>query len=240
MRGDRPQSSPPTPAKRKLVWAAQRLIRVVFYRYVFGRKVPFAGDLTRVISAWDTPVQETWEAQYATGEWTYLRRLEELARYSVIIGYIQLLKPNSAILDVGCGEGILFHRIRPYGYSRYVGVDVSSVAISGLASEQNAQTSFIVADAEAYVPQEQFDVIVFNEVLYYFHNPLEAIGRYTQALRGGGVVVVSTYTGYTKAMAILRQMKAMLSLLDEVRVVHGPTSWRCSVFTAKPASKVST
>src|SRR5690348_2798439 len=50
--------------------------------------------------------QKQWEAEYQNGRWEYMKNLEELARYSIIVGYVDYLKKGGAILDVGCGEGI--------------------------------------------------------------------------------------------------------------------------------------
>jgi SAM-dependent methyltransferase len=233
-------------ANSRLVGTTNRFGRALFYQLVFGRKVPFASELTKVVSAWerkkkkgDIPVKrDVWEALYLRGTWDYMNEVDELARYSVITGYLQFLRPKSAILDVGCGEGILFRRYRPYGYSRYVGIDISQVAIDRLCREQDHKTHFIAADVETYVPQERFDVIVFNEALYYFHDPLEVIGRYTVALKEDGVVVVSTYAGSHRALSILRQVKNKLSLVDEVVTTHGSTSWVCSVFTASKTARL--
>jgi 2-polyprenyl-3-methyl-5-hydroxy-6-metoxy-1,4-benzoquinol methylase len=218
---------------------ASQLARALFYRFVFGRKMPFAGKLTAIVSAWEQKTkkggipldQEVWEAQYLIGKWNFLNQPDELARYSVIIAYLQFFKPKGAVLDVGCGEGILWSRYRPYGYTRYVGLDISHAAIEKLCPEQDAQTHFLVVDAERYVPQERFDVIVFNEVLYYFHDALEVVRRYTQALQDDGIVVVSTYAGSARALSILRQVKTKLFLLDEVKITHGAQAWLCSVFT---------
>src|SRR6266566_1558759 len=53
------------------------------------------------------PTVDIWNAQYESGRWTYLGRLSELSRYSVLVGYMVHFKPGGAVLDVGCGEGIL-------------------------------------------------------------------------------------------------------------------------------------
>jgi len=44
---------------------------------------------------------QAWEAQYASGRWDYLAQLSELARFSVLAGYICHLKPGGAVLDTG-------------------------------------------------------------------------------------------------------------------------------------------
>src|ERR1700739_5169135 len=65
---------------------------------------------------------QTWEAQYAAGRWDYLAELSELARFSVLAGYICHLKPGGTVLDTGCGQGVLLRRLPVSSYSRYRGL----------------------------------------------------------------------------------------------------------------------
>src|SRR3972149_11693837 len=71
-----------------------------------------------------------WEKRYKDGAWDRLRKSEELARYSLIVGYTHFFVKGGSILDVGCGEGILYEKLGKGYYSRYFGMDVSTVAIS--------------------------------------------------------------------------------------------------------------
>src|ERR1039458_2921005 len=86
----------------------------------------------------DNFTENEWESTYEGGKWDYLNQLKELAHYSVIIGYINYFKHNGAVLDVGGGEGILFDRMRSCSYSRYVGIDISQIAI-GHASKKKTE-----------------------------------------------------------------------------------------------------
>src|SRR5919109_102772 len=99
--------------------------------------------------------QADWEVQYSSGRCDYYRHLSELARYSVVVGYCHYLKPSGTILDLGCGEGILQERLDPKKYSRYVGVDFSSEAISRASQRQDKKNLFVTADISTYVPEEQ-------------------------------------------------------------------------------------
>ena len=52
----------------------------------------------------DAPLsKEAWEEQYRKGGWDFMRRLDEVARYSVIAGFLHHLKPGGSVLDVGSG-----------------------------------------------------------------------------------------------------------------------------------------
>ena len=109
--------------------------------------------------------REGWEQSYAAGKWEYLSGIEELAHYSVILGYAWYLQSNS-ILDVGCGEGVLTRILQAFPYEAYHGVDVSAHAIAAAEARYgNTKTRFFRADAEAFRPERCFDTIIFNKYL---------------------------------------------------------------------------
>ncbi len=173
---------------------------------------------------------EAWEAQYAAGRWDYLAQLPELARFSILAGYIHHLKPGGAVLDAGCGQGILLSRLPGGCYSRYVGIDVSGSAIAVAQKQQGERSSFLVVDCEEYFPVEHFDVIVFNEVLCCLRDPLRTVERYAGCLNPDGLLLVSLCTAARGGAAILRRLKRAYAAIDEVEVVHSgrKISWVCA------------
>jgi 2-polyprenyl-3-methyl-5-hydroxy-6-metoxy-1,4-benzoquinol methylase len=173
---------------------------------------------------------QAWEAQYAAGRWDFLAELSELARFSVLAGYICHLKPGGTVLDTGCGQGVLLRRLPNSCYSRYVGIDVSGSAISVAQGHGNERSTFLAADCEEYSPAEHFDVIVFNEVLCCLSDPLRTVERYARSLNPGGLVLVSLCTAARGSATILRRLKRAYSTVDEVRVVHSgrKVSWVCT------------
>ena len=173
---------------------------------------------------------QTWEAQYAAGRWDFLAELSELARFSILAGYICHLKPGAAVLDTGCGQGVLLRRLPRSCYSRYVGIDVSGSAIRVAQRQQSERSTFLAADCEDYSPAEQFDVIVFNEVLCCLRDPLRTVERYARSLNPGGLVLVSMCTAARGSATILWRLKRAYATVDEVRIVHSDrkVSWVCS------------
>lgn len=158
-----------------------------------------------------TGTQAIFDAEYANGRWDYLRRPTELPRFSVIAGYCHYYQPSSVILDVGCGEGILQESLCPSTYRRYVGIDYAQEAIQRAAHKQDAKTHFVQADAATYLPTERFNVIVFNECLYYFADPLGVVERYEPFLAPDGIYIVSMFDEVEKAKA--QQIWQMLARL---------------------------
>jgi 2-polyprenyl-3-methyl-5-hydroxy-6-metoxy-1,4-benzoquinol methylase len=173
---------------------------------------------------------QTWEAQYAAGRWDFLAELSELARFSILAGYICHLKPGGTVLDTGCGQGVLLRRLPRSCYSKYVGIDVSASAISVAQEQGNERSTFLAADCEEYSPAEHFDVIVFNEVLCCLRDPLRTVERYTRSLNPGGLLLVSLCTAARGSSTILGRLKRAYATVDEVRVVHSgrKVSWMCT------------
>ena len=182
---------------------------------------------------------QTWEAQYAAGRWDYLGQLSELARFSILAGYICHLKPGATVLDTGCGQGVLLRRLPISCYSKYVGIDLSSSAISVAQVHGNERSTFFAADCEEYSPAEQFDVIVFNEVLCCLRDPLHTVERYARSLNPGGLLLVSLCTAARGSSTILRRLKRAYATVDEVRVVHGgrKVSWVCTALHPEARSE---
>ena len=216
-------------------------VYVLYYQLLFGRRFPFSGWLAGRVHAWelatgrgDAPVgKEVWEEQYRHGGWEFMRGFDELARYSVIAGYLHHLRPGGSVLDVGSGEGLLADHLRPFGYSRYLGVDLSEAAIRQAAGRTDAATSFAAADAESYVPPERWDAIVFNECVYYFDDPVGTVRRYEAFLAEGGAFVVSTFRS-RRADVIVRRLIETCSLIEETAITNRKGTWVIRVL--RPAS----
>ena len=166
-----------------------------------------------------------WNLQYSTGRWDSLGNIGELAHHSIIAGYFRHYSANRSVLDVCCGEGVLQGVLGKDAYSNYVGVDISSAAIAKAEARLSANTTFFSADVAAFIPAQCFSVIVFNECLYYFEDPLAVLERYERFLCGNGVFVVSMYVQKQPAR-IWRMIDANYQVQDETKVTNSVgVSW---------------
>jgi 2-polyprenyl-3-methyl-5-hydroxy-6-metoxy-1,4-benzoquinol methylase len=82
-----------------------------------------------------------WDTEYATGVWDYLGAPQQL-NYNTLLGFLQKFGRQGAILEVGCGEGILQQRMPVGAYSKYLGIDVSRIAIKKAARGNNETTEY--------------------------------------------------------------------------------------------------
>lgn len=219
---------------REIIQQADRAGAWLYYRFLYGRTLPAplaaaAGRWERIRRASDMPQSaHSWEEQYQRGRWDFLGTAGERARFSVIVGLLSAIDRPS-VLDVGCGDGTLYRRFRTNGCSRYVGIDLSPKAVASAAADATGEARFLVADAAAYRPEGSFDAIVFNEILYYLHQPVAEVARYANSLAPGGYIIVSTYIGSPRAAAVLRQVCRAFEVREETQVAQDGNQWMVTV-----------
>ena len=169
-----------------------------------------------------------WNQEFGAGKWDFLGSAAEMPRYAVIAGYFGALPENPAVLDVGCGAGLLQPWLKRIGYARYLGIDLSETAIVRAQAQADAQTRFEAADAESFVLPETFDVIILNEMLYYMADPVGMLRRYAAHLRRDGVFILSLWD-CRESVRAWNASRKVLAVLDEARVAHAHLSWRIRV-----------
>jgi len=200
----------------------------LYYRYLFLRRNTVARALVSLIGRPKVPTKKMWDTQYANGHWERLKDLCEQAHGAVAASYVAYLKPNSSVLEIGCGEGILLPRLREIGYRAYTGIDISEFAIGKCRTMADEKTRFIVGDAEQYVPDTPVDVILLNESIYYFVEPIACLCRYAERLAPGGVFIVSMFDK-ERTRPIRRALKETFRVIDETIVSNSKGTWYCSV-----------
>jgi 2-polyprenyl-3-methyl-5-hydroxy-6-metoxy-1,4-benzoquinol methylase len=171
-----------------------------------------------------------------------MRELHELARYSLIAGYYAYLKPTGSVMDVGCGEGILQHHLVPFGYRYYLGIDLSQTALAMAAAHADGRTEFRYADVESWKPDRKFDVIIFNEMLYYCSNPFDVVRRLADSLEPDGIMIASMWSsppGRRKAAQIWRAITSIAEIVDST-TARNREAWTINVFRLKVACSSET
>lgn len=139
---------------------------------------------------------EQWDAQFRGGKWDYLvtgitpntRRLVEI---------IENIPSPRKVLDIGCGNGGLYFALKEKMVDVvYVGVDYSTEGITQ-ARLRFPDVAFFVGDATEPDSSwgKDFNVVVFNEVLYYVP-ALRTIEQSLPLLSPRGHMVVSMYRSW--------------------------------------------
>jgi 2-polyprenyl-6-hydroxyphenyl methylase/3-demethylubiquinone-9 3-methyltransferase len=111
-----------------------------------------------------------------------------------------------AVLDVGCGGGILTEAMAREG-AKVTGIDLSEKAL-GVARlhqlESGASVDYRLMSAEAMAADvpASFDVVTCMELLEHVPDPASIVGACAQLVRPGGHVVFSTINRNAKAYAL--------------------------------------
>jgi 2-polyprenyl-3-methyl-5-hydroxy-6-metoxy-1,4-benzoquinol methylase len=164
--------------------------------------------------------QHVLDAQYARAEWEYLRSIGELPRFGVVSAYCRLLATKGSLLEVGCGDGILVEQLDRSRFAHVTGVDISSIAVERARALEDERTEFVCADAETFTPDRIFDLVVFNEVLEYFDDPLAVVQRYEDFMKPDGHMVVSMFAAPFTARTrhIWRSLESRYEVLAHAKV----------------------
>ncbi len=175
-------------------------------------------------------VAADWQEQYRSDAWKYLGSVGELSRYSLIAGYCRHYRPGGRVLEIGCGEGLLAPHVTSAGTASYLGVDISPAAVEAARAQACGRARFEVGDAETWAAPagEAFDLLVFNESLYYLDAPAAQVTRHARALGPDGLVVVSMQEMVT-GHRIWSMLRAGYRTLDAVRVQHDRLAWHVRV-----------
>ena len=200
---------------------------------------PLARLLSRVFPGGNAEnAERPWEQEHARGGWNWLSGISEAPHNYVIAAYARHLKPDAAVLDVGCGAGVLHSILHREGYRRYVGIDLSPTAIQSASALADARTQFLVADVSAFRTEERFDLIILNEVLYCFPDPGAVLDTLARLLREGGIFIVSmSRAGFRDALAkqkIWRELRGKYGLIEEISL-HYPAGLPRTVAVFRPA-----
>ena len=123
----------------------------------------------------------------------YAARYEELyrrhwwwrARDAVVVKTLARLAPTDGfgrILDVGCGDGLFFGRLRRFGEPEGVEPDESLLTPRGRARGQ----IFAVPFDDRFQPGRRYGLVVMLDVLEHLPEPVAALSRVADLLEPGG------------------------------------------------------
>jgi 2-polyprenyl-6-hydroxyphenyl methylase/3-demethylubiquinone-9 3-methyltransferase len=140
--------------------------------------------------------RDRWNHQYRSGQWSGLHGEDD--RFAAVTRMLEQFNGKPAILEIGCGDAVLFQKLPPTAYSVFDGVDISDVAIQAARRFEKPHVTFTNGDMQVFTPRRQYDFIVFNESLYYARSPAATLKRYIPFLtRKGSFIVTAVANKYT-------------------------------------------
>lgn len=177
-----------------------------------------------------------WDRDYGAGKWGHLDSISEMGHYLLIVGYASRLAERPRILDVGCGDGVLRAHFLDTKISEYVGLDISSVAVAHATAKGFPDTRFLVADFDSAPELGAFDIVIFNESIYYAPDPLPVFETFSRRVKAGGAIIVSMHdTGLRKA-AIWRRLERCHASTHATRLTNErKQTWDVRVFVMSGA-----
>ena len=97
------------------------------------------------------------------------------------------------VLEIGCGTGQLASMIATAGASSVLAFDYSENSIETAKSTYNlGNLEFLCQDANDYVPQQKFDVVVLQGVLEHLDDPFISLDIFkTKFLKEDGILITS-------------------------------------------------
>lgn len=172
---------------------------------------------------------QTWEQKYREEKYGLSSQKED-GRYGALLQILRRYDRGS-MLDLGCGDGLLWKDYRPLSNSSLVGVDYSATAVAKANALNLPNCRFNCGDYRTFLPDQQISVVVFNESLYYIDDFLDALKKSSEWLTENGAIVVSMFDTLVTARIwkkLLRQYSPIQGVT--VRDHESGCSWTVRVF----------
>jgi SAM-dependent methyltransferase len=167
-----------------------------------------------------------WDYQYAVGKWEKLKG--EQSRIAATAAFLRRHAPGGSVLEIGCGEALLQRELGANPYARWIGVDISEIAVARAQAFAGPTVSYVLADMETFDPADQFDAIVFTESIYYSPACAPLLRRYATWLKPNGVFIISIFR--TKRSARVWQEIHSVTTQVETGVTSADAGhWDCEV-----------
>jgi 2-polyprenyl-6-hydroxyphenyl methylase/3-demethylubiquinone-9 3-methyltransferase len=179
---------------------------------------------------------DRWDYQYGRGEWDQLAG--EAKRFDAVIDLIREHYQAPAILEIGCGKALMLLRMNPSDFSYFTGVDLSEVAVNDARQYETERVQFVAADMQSFTPERKYDVVAFNESLYYAKDPAATFARYLPYLNEDGCIIVTAFENKYTEKLWPALGKNWLPLHSR-KVIEGPNVWNVRMYrpSATPKTK---
>jgi methylase of polypeptide subunit release factors len=175
-----------------------------------------------------------WNSEFKGGRWNCL----DDTSGDCVYPYVEKYARNGSILDLGCGSGNTGMELDVGAYQQYVGVDISDAAIEQAKrrTEENrrsSKNSYFQSDILSYVPTQQYEVILFREVIYYIATTRvrSMLNEYSKFLKAHGVFIVRIIETTGKVRPIVDIIESNFEIVE--KYLPGQTTTAVIVFRQK-------
>ena len=102
-----------------------------------------------------------------------------------------------AVLEVGCGTGVVAGELARLGSARVVGLDLDA-GVLAFARQQRHSVTYVQGDAHALpFPGGSFDVVVCHYLLLWLADPAQGVREMARVVRPGGRVLACAEPDYS-------------------------------------------
>jgi SAM-dependent methyltransferase len=181
--------------------------------------------------------KQIWEQQFSTGYWDFLGSENENEHYNVIIDFFLIYKKEGKILDIGSGKGVLLSHLTqktPLTYQKYTGIDISRTAIA-YSLTNFPLYDFKVCDYDKENLEGKYDIIIFNETLYYFLLPAQTLKKCIKNnLNTGGLFIISIYNNQGEHDGVWKNILPLFDIVEEKKATNNQNQlWDIKVLKPK-------
>jgi 2-polyprenyl-3-methyl-5-hydroxy-6-metoxy-1,4-benzoquinol methylase len=169
-----------------------------------------------------------WDRSYARGRWENLKSPREHMRLDACVEMIRRHAAGGDLLEIGCGEALLQQRLNPGDYRRFVGTDISAVAVGRAQAFANERVSYLVADMRVMELPDRFEAVIFNESINHVSECDRVLRHHARHLRQEGVVVISMFRNKRSGTA-WEKIHREARTVDRVTTTNEVGTWDCEV-----------
>ena len=163
--------------------------------------MPRPNEKHRIIEHYDVVspyYRSLWGEHLHHGYWIRGDESKEKAQLQLIEHLAQLakIKPNSDILDIGCGFGASSLYLAKQYSASVTGITISSVQVEmakQAAAGEHLDAQFLLMDAEAMSFQKQFDVLWSVESISHYQNLQNFFASAAKLLKPGGSFAITDW-----------------------------------------------
>lgn len=164
-----------------------------------------------------------WGEHLHHGYWVTGRETKEEAQLALTkhLAEVAGIKPNSAVLDVGCGFGASSIYLAKTFNAQTVGITISSVQVemaNAAAAKAGANCRFLLMDAEAMDFEQKFDVVWSIESISHYTDKKKFFERAVRYLKPGGTFALIDW--FKKDSLSPSEVKKFITPIEEGMLVE--------------------
>lgn len=167
--------------------------------------------------------RDRWNHKYAAHNWDNLHLEDE--RFNAVIQMCYSSNAQPAILEIGCGEAVMYQKMKDKPVAYFTGVDIADVAIERAKPFEQSNVKFEVGDMEVYQPKQCYDFIIFNESLYYSKRPEIILKKMINYLNSSGRVIITAVENKYTAHLWPAVTSFQWQLIEEETIAVGDGKW---------------